>query len=218
MASFGAWFRSQGKSAKSAGNYTQALNSTLTRMAEEHGIHRGDLLDVVDKTAFDSIAVQLKALTEFRELNERGKSMYSAALNNYVKYLEQLDESVEPLPEITASEFSDYQSQVQQNIERSRATDPVNRRKRLAEAASKPKRMTVQTTVYSRNADVIQEALERAEGVYEGCNAPAPFIRASDGTPYLEVHHKVQLSKGGDDTVENAIALCPNCHRKMHFG
>lgn len=33
-----------------------------------------------------------------------------------------------------------------------------------------------------------------------------------------EVHHKVPLSAGGDDTVENAIALCPNCHRKAHFG
>ena len=26
----------------------------------------------------------------------------------------------------------------------------------------------------------------------------------------------VELSKGGEDTVENAVALCPNCHRKMH--
>ncbi|MGO2991961.1 MAG: HNH endonuclease [Halomonadaceae bacterium] len=22
----------------------------------------------------------------------------------------------------------------------------------------------------------------------------------------------------GSDTVENAIALCPNCHREMHYG
>ncbi len=218
MSSFGAWMQAGGKSAKTVNNYTQALTSTLTRMAESHSIHNGDLLDVVDQTAFDSIAAQLKALTEFRELNERGKSMYSAALNNYAKYLQQLDDSVEPLPEIMASEFSDYQSQVQQNIERSRATDPAKRRKRLSEAARKPKQMSVQTTVYSRNADVIQEVLERAEGVCEGCHTSAPFIRASNGTPYLEVHHKVQLSKGGDDTVENAIALCPNCHRKMHYG
>jgi hypothetical protein len=167
--SFEAWMRAAGKSDKSIRNYSQALTSTLTRMAEDHGIHHGDLLGVVDQTAFDSIAVQLKALTEFRELNERGKSMYSAALNNYAKYLEQIDESVKPLPEITAKEFSDYQSQVEQNIERSRVTDPVKRRKRLSEAASKPKQMTVQTTVYSRNADVIQEVLERAEGVCESC-------------------------------------------------
>ncbi|MDU6483465.1 MAG: HNH endonuclease [Paeniclostridium sordellii] len=27
----------------------------------------------------------------------------------------------------------------------------------------------------------------------------------------------VWLSKGGDDTIENTAALCPNCHRKMHI-
>jgi 5-methylcytosine-specific restriction protein A len=24
------------------------------------------------------------------------------------------------------------------------------------------------------------------------------------------------LSAGGADTIENTVALCPNCHRKMH--
>jgi 5-methylcytosine-specific restriction protein A len=24
------------------------------------------------------------------------------------------------------------------------------------------------------------------------------------------------LSNGGDDSIQNAVALCPNCHRKMH--
>ncbi|MGH8437576.1 MAG: HNH endonuclease [Pseudomonas sp.] len=33
-----------------------------------------------------------------------------------------------------------------------------------------------------------------------------------------EVHHKVRLADGGLDTVENAIAVCPNCHRQAHFG
>uniref|UniRef100_UPI003D06D395 HNH endonuclease n=1 Tax=Alcaligenes faecalis TaxID=511 RepID=UPI003D06D395 len=62
------------------------------------------------------------------------------------------------------------------------------------------------------------EVLERASGSCEACKEPAPFKRKSDGTPYLEVHHRIQLAHGGEDTVENAIALCPNCHRKAHFG
>ncbi len=40
----------------------------------------------------------------------------------------------------------------------------------------------------------------------------------SDKTPYLEVHHRIPLAKKGEDTVANAIALCPNCHRKSHYG
>jgi len=44
------------------------------------------------------------------------------------------------------------------------------------------------------------------------------FIRKKDNTPYLEVHHKIQLAEGGEDSIENAIAVCPNCHRELHFG
>ena len=29
-------------------------------------------------------------------------------------------------------------------------------------------------------------------------------------------HHLKWLSKGGIDTIDNVVALCPNCHRKMH--
>ena len=46
----------------------------------------------------------------------------------------------------------------------------------------------------------------------------APFNRDSNDTEYLEVHHKLPLAENGDDTVENAIALCPNCHRHAHYG
>lgn len=34
--------------------------------------------------------------------------------------------------------------------------------------------------------------------------------------PYLESHHIIWLAAGGADSVDNTIALCPNCHRKMH--
>ncbi|MFV3370974.1 HNH endonuclease [Pseudomonas sp. NY15435] len=40
----------------------------------------------------------------------------------------------------------------------------------------------------------------------------------TDGKPYPEVRHVVRLADGGEDTVENAIAICPNCHRLRHFG
>jgi 5-methylcytosine-specific restriction protein A len=26
----------------------------------------------------------------------------------------------------------------------------------------------------------------------------------------------IHLARGGPDCIDNAIALCPNCHRKMH--
>lgn len=89
---------------------------------------------------------------------------------------------------------------------------------RLAIAAKVPTTRLVTTAVFDRNPDVIAEVLYRAQGVCQRCNGPAPFVRRSDGTPYLEVHHVVQLAYGGEDTVANAVALCPNCHRYHHNG
>ena len=82
----------------------------------------------------------------------------------------------------------------------------------------KPTEIFAITKIFKRNPDVVVEVLKRANGVCEHCDSISPFFRSKDNTPYLEVHHKVQLSNGGEDTVENAIALCPNCHREAHFG
>ncbi len=35
--------------------------------------------------------------------------------------------------------------------------------------------------------------------------------------PYLECHHVIFLADGGPDAIYNTVALCPNCHRKMHI-
>jgi 5-methylcytosine-specific restriction enzyme A len=96
--------------------------------------------------------------------------------------------------------------------------DPAARRKRLKAAARRPTATLATVVVFNRNADVVAEVLERSKGRCEGCGKPAPFQRLADATPYLEVHHWLPLAKGGDDVVENAVALCPNCHRQAHYG
>jgi 5-methylcytosine-specific restriction protein A len=54
-----------------------------------------------------------------------------------------------------------------------------------------------------------------AEGHCEACFNRAPFF-TDDGWPFLEVHHVKMLSDGGSDQITNAVALCPNCHRRLH--
>jgi 5-methylcytosine-specific restriction endonuclease McrA len=93
-----------------------------------------------------------------------------------------------------------------------------DRRERLRQARRKPPVVATVINIIQRNPDVVAEVLFRAAGCCEVCRSQAPFQRASDGSPYLEVHHKVRLADGGDDTVENAVAVCPNCHRQAHFG
>ena len=83
---------------------------------------------------------------------------------------------------------------------------------------SQSKKTSVRTTTsktYERNPYVTEFAKRRANGICQLCGEPAPF-KNKLGEPYLETHHIVWLSNGGSDTIENTVALCPNCHRKMH--
>jgi len=70
---------------------------------------------------------------------------------------------------------------------------------------------------FIRDPEVIAWVIMRAAGRCEACMNPAPFTRA-DGLPFLEVHHLRPLAEGGPDVIENAIAACPNCHRRLHHG
>ncbi len=67
-----------------------------------------------------------------------------------------------------------------------------------------------------RSGEIVKETRKRAKGICQLCNQPAPFIDIK-GTPYLEVHHVIWLSRGGEDSTANTVALCPNCHRRMHI-
>lgn len=110
---------------------------------------------------------------------------------------------------------NEYEREVSKQVDISKRRFKEERRNRLQNAAKAPDTVTVTSTQFVRNGDVIVEVLERAKGVCEQCKKPAPFLR-KDLTPYLEVHHIKPLAEGGDDTVENAIAICPNCHRAAH--
>ena len=73
----------------------------------------------------------------------------------------------------------------------------------------------VSTSTYDRNVYVAELARRRANGACQLCEKPAPFMDKT-GQPFLESHHTIWLSQGGEDSIENTVALCPNCHRKMH--
>jgi 5-methylcytosine-specific restriction protein A len=92
------------------------------------------------------------------------------------------------------------------------------RKARIKKASKKPSRQSVISYTYKRNPDIVAETLFRANGNCESCGNHGPFNRASDGSVYLEVHHIVPLSQDGEDSLSNVHALCPNCHRKAHFG
>lgn len=126
--------------------------------------------------------------------------------------------SAEPTAAQSEPSLDHIEESFRRAIARSANDTQTARLARLEQAPAYPARTMVTTTSFARNPDVVAEALFRAKGTCEQCKRSAPFIRALDNTPYLEIHHKVRLSYGGPDTLGNVIALCPNCHRKAHYG
>ena len=80
-----------------------------------------------------------------------------------------------------------------------------------------PSKQTTRATTYDRDPTVGAWLLNESKGVCESCEKNAPFLKM-DGDFYLEIHHLRRLADGGSDTISNAIAICPNCHRELHYG
>lgn len=79
-----------------------------------------------------------------------------------------------------------------------------------------PKKLKRTTDQFYRDARVVAYILKLAKGKCELCQNQAPFITPK-GNPFLEIHHMKPLSQRGSDTISNTVALCPNCHKSLHF-
>lgn len=114
---------------------------------------------------------------------------------------------------VTNSEFNTYTKRQEKKAKL--LTKEELEKKARERSSKKVAYRSVTSTTYIRDPYVSEYAKKRAAGVCELCGCPAPF-NDKDGNPYLESHHIEWLSKGGEDSIENTVALCPNCHRKMH--
>ena len=207
-------------------------------LASVHGLNINSARDFINdykymmqgrlfKRAMSSPAIN-HFLTKIRE--KRGDKYHSFAVSavaQHIDYYEQLrGVALHSMREIVDNhrknavplQLADHTESFNTAVWESLNDSSSSRKARLNNAAKTPTKVPVLTYAFVRNPDVVAEVLVRANGKCERCNHDAPFKRKKDLQPYLEVHHVVQLSMGGEDTVDNAIALCPNCHRYLHFG
>ena len=163
-------------------------------------------------------------------LEKRGNESHAlavSAVDQHINYYEQLSNvTLHSMRAVLSShskgsapiELATHIERFAEAVKESLKDSSSARTARLSKAAKLPTKVQVISYAFARNPDVVAEVLLRAAGKCEHCKQEAPFKRKKDLQPYLEVHHVVQLSKGGEDTVSNALALCPNCHRYLHFG
>ena len=83
--------------------------------------------------------------------------------------------------------------------------------------------------VGAKNVEVASSALKKLaklnagyKCVLEDCEMCKYFTAKESNKPYLEIHHFIPREFANDfdvsvEILENYIALCPNCHRKIHL-
>lgn len=152
-------------------------------------------------------------------------------LNGIYKYLEYITEyddkkwfrlrKINSIDTGSSMTKEEYENELSKKVKEAKELTEINideENKEQKIGNENPEKIQVIVSEYKRDPKVIVKVLKRAKGVCEICRQDAPFIRKSDGTPYLEVHHVDPLSNGGSDITNNALALCPNCHAKAHYG
>jgi len=123
----------------------------------------------------------------------------------------QVPLSAKELAELFASE-SDHEK-LDQKVRRIKSLRDLPK----PDGAINPLRTTRSVELIERNPVVKAWVLREANGVCQLCEQIGPFTD-SEGQPFLEVNHIKPLSENGEDSVSNAVALCPNCHRRCHYG
>jgi 5-methylcytosine-specific restriction protein A len=95
--------------------------------------------------------------------------------------------------------------------------ESLGKKQKIPNGNQKPETSSSEVTFVKRDAAVKAWVLRHSNGLCDCCKRPSPFSGV-DGMPYLEVHHVRQLADKGSDTISNTVALCPNCHREIHYG
>ncbi|WP_017212204.1 HNH endonuclease [Clostridium beijerinckii] len=79
--------------------------------------------------------------------------------------------------------------------------------------------------IYVRDARIGKRALQLANFQCELDSEHEAFISNTNSENYVEAHHLIPIKyyysdefKYSIDNEANIVALCPNCHRKLHFG
>lgn len=196
---------------KSIDNYHSSLNTILVKLdlVEKSGFAKVYECDEVD--SFETLYFEIFSHPGFVTCNNKSNHTHSSALELYRRFVSHL-EAISNTP-ILQEEF---EKEEKVNKDKARSLSDAELIERIAQKKNKlSKERKVVSTSYSRDQEIAEYAIRRANGKCDLCQMDAPFVK-SDGTPYLESHHVDWLSRGGKDVIENVSAVCPNCHRKIH--
>jgi 5-methylcytosine-specific restriction enzyme A len=203
--------------------YEECVKAYLGMLEEEQKGKPYKKSDVNNKLRLGALKVRSKASIEYRMQNISAVLQelclpwingYKPAINvgiegrKVVKRFLAMHGAYNPMNYTPTADANELDQKVQK-IRKTISTSCI------PEGQIQPQRHIGTTLSYARDPLVKAWILENANGICESCGSPAPFFN-SYNEPFLEVHHVKILADGGKDTICNAIAVCPNCHRRYH--
>lgn len=186
---------------------SQRSYASILKRVSKYFIEKGysdiEVYEIDDIKKLSALDVYFKSDKELAHKNETGRNQYSVSFHHYMRM-------------IANNAVLDYEFYEEEEKEVSKILKKKTKySKKLIDNTSYDSNKVTTIITRERNREVKAYTRQRANGVCDLCGCDAPF-EDSNGVPYLESHHVIMLSDGGPDVIYNTVALCPNCHRKMH--
>ena len=183
----------RGSSVSTARHYLDALNNISRRLVSKQLV-LADIYEITDLDYLEWVRGMLYADPEFVELNERGKRMYSAGLNNYIRFA-------------SGEDYKDLFGKMEAMDSPLKPEAPI----------------TVAQTVWKRSNILRIQTLISADFKCEIDSRHETFIAEKTAKPYMESHHAIPMRQqphfdNSLDIYANLVCLCPICHRRIHYG
>ena len=199
---------------KHRSKYFSESSITLARIPEAVGCyipnyHMGDYMPLLLNSTRSFVNRATKK-TIIQPIMKRAHSP------GFIEYLVETTGKDVPNPRYSMSKH-DYLGLEKEHTSLAKRMTDQELERHLQGVPKNPPRFEVRSTQCVRSPYVAELAKRKAQGICQDCYRPAPFYTRTN-EPYLEVHHIKPLSDDGPDVLENVIALCPNCHRKRHYG
>lgn len=174
-------------------HYYDALNNISRRLKTLRMIEN-DIYEIRDIEYLETVRNTLYADKDFVETDTRGNRMYSAGLNNYIRFA------------------------------RGEGFANVGESANTFDIPSVPEEPTVSTTVVWKRSGILRnQVIAMANYSCEIDSKHISFIAEKTNKPYMEGHHAIPMKFQDEfsnslDVYANIICLCPLCHRKIHYG
>ena len=175
-------------------HYLDALN-WISRFLADRGLIIDKLFEVLDTDSLKHLSEVLLADTEFVTMNKRGHQMYTAGLNNYMRFADGVEFEM-----------------IGHKIKSMDVPIPV------ADKAEGTLREE-----WKRSGIIKDQSIKIAHYECEVNSNHKTFVAAHSGKPYMEGHHSIPMRFQSSfstslDVYANIVCLCPICHRLLHFG